>query len=92
MFGHPPYQEHIALVGVMMSGMLGMVVGPLLLSWFGSTGDRADLGVALGSAVHRLGTARAFEIGPTAGAFASVSMGLSALSYGILLPPFLSLV
>jgi putative effector of murein hydrolase len=33
-----------------------------------------------------LGTARVFEIGQTAGAFASVAMGLSALAYGILLP------
>jgi putative effector of murein hydrolase len=85
-------QEHLALVGVMMSGMFGMVAGPLLLSWFGSRGDRPDLGIALGCAAHGLGTARAFEIGPTAGAFASVSMGLSALSYGVLLPPILSLV
>jgi putative effector of murein hydrolase len=85
-------REHLALVGVMMSGMFGMVVGPLLLSWFGSRGDRPDLGIALGCAAHGLGTARAFEIGPTAGAFASVSMGLSALSYGVLLPPILSLV
>jgi hypothetical protein len=85
-------QEHLTLVGVMMSGMFGMVVGPLLLSWFGSKGDRPDLGIALGCAAHGLGTARAFEIGPTAGAFASVSMGLSALSYGVLLPPILKLV
>jgi flavin reductase (DIM6/NTAB) family NADH-FMN oxidoreductase RutF len=41
-------QEHLTLVGVMMSGM---VVGPLLLSWFGSKGDRPDLGIALGCAV-----------------------------------------
>ena len=31
-------REHLALVGVMMSGMFGMVLGPLLLSWFGSRG------------------------------------------------------
>jgi putative effector of murein hydrolase len=85
-------REHLPVVGVMMSGMFGMVAGPLLQSWFGSTGDRPDLGIALGCAAHGLGTARAFEIGPTAGAFASVSMGLSALSYGVLLPPILSLV
>jgi putative effector of murein hydrolase len=85
-------REQIALVGVMTSGIFGMVVGPPLLSWFGSSGDRPDLGVALGCAAHGLGTARAFEIGPTAGAFASVSMGLSALAYGILLPPLLSLL
>ena len=63
-----------------------------MLSWFGPTGDQPDFGVALGCAAHGLGTARAFEIGPIAGAFASISMGLSALSYGVLLPPMLALL
>jgi len=83
-------REDLVLVGVMTSGMFGMVAGPMLLSWFGAKGDRGEVGAALGCAAHGLGTARAFEIGPTAGAFASVCMGLSALAYGILLPPLLN--
>ena len=75
----------------MLSGLFGMVIGPVLIAWSGSSGDRPEVGVALGCAAHGLGTARAFEIGPTAGAFASVCMGLSALSYGLLLPLLLML-
>jgi putative effector of murein hydrolase len=83
-------REDLALVGVMMSGMFGMVAGPLFLSWFGTNGDRPEVGAPLGCASHGLGTARAFEIGPTAGAFASVCMGLSAIGYGVLLPSLLA--
>jgi putative effector of murein hydrolase len=84
-------RESFALIGVMASGMFGMICGPVLLAWLGSKGDEPGVGVVLGCAAHGLGTARAFEIGPTAGAFASACMGLSALAYGLLLPPFLRL-
>jgi putative effector of murein hydrolase len=79
-------REDLTLVGVILSGMFGMVAGPLVLALFGAKGDRPEVGVALGCASHGLGTARAFEIGPSAGAFASVCMGLCALSYGLVLP------
>jgi putative effector of murein hydrolase len=84
-------REDLTLVGVMLSGMFGMVAGPLVLTFFGAKGgDRPEVGIALGCASHGLGTARAFEIGPSAGAFASVCMGLSALAYGLVLPLALS--
>ena len=84
-------REDLTLVGVMLSGMFGMVAGPLLLTFFGAKdGDRPEVGIALGCVSHGLGTARAFEIGPGAGAFASVCMGLSALAYGLVLPLALS--
>lgn len=80
-------REDLTLVGVMLSGMFGLVAGPMVLALFGAkNGDQPEIGIALGCASHGLGTARAFEIGPTAGAFASVCMGLSALAYGLVLP------
>ncbi len=75
----------LVVVGVMTSGLFGAVFGPALLAIGGLKGDRPEVGAALGCASHGLGTARAYEIGQT-GAFASVSMGLSALAYGVLLP------
>jgi putative effector of murein hydrolase len=84
-------REDLTLVGVMLSGMFGMVAGPLALTLFGAKGgDRPEIGIALGCASHGLGTARAFEIGPSAGAFASVGMGLSSLAYGLVMPLALS--
>ena len=79
----------LVVAGVMTSGLFGMVVGPIVLALGGLRGDRPEVGAALGCAAHGLGTARAYEIGQTAGAFASVSMGLSALAYGLVLPALL---
>ncbi len=79
------------VVATMMSALVGMTAGPFLLARFGAHGDRPDSGVALGCASHALGTARAFELGSTAGAFASVGMGLSAIAYGLVMPLVLSL-
>jgi putative effector of murein hydrolase len=85
-------RQDLVVVGVMTSGLFGMVIGPVLLALGGLQGDRPEIGAALGCASHGLGTARAFEIGQTAGAFASVSMGLSALAYGMLLPLLLNTI
>ncbi len=82
----------LVVVGVMASGLFGGVFGPTLLAVGGFEGDLPEVGAALGCASHGLGTARAYEIGQTAGAFASVSMGLSALAYGLLLPVLLGAV
>jgi len=38
------------LVGIMLSGMFGMVADPLVLASFGARGDRVELDVALGCA------------------------------------------
>jgi putative effector of murein hydrolase len=85
--GLPP---DLVIVGVMTSGLFGMVFGPAVLAVVGLKGDQPEIGAALGCASHGLGTARAYETGQTAGAFASVSMGLSALAYGFLLPGLLA--
>jgi putative effector of murein hydrolase len=69
-----------------------MLIGPALLALGRPRGGHAVIGAALGCASHGLGTARAFELSQTAGAFASVCMGLSALAYGIVLPLVLSAV
>ena len=76
----------------MTSGLFGMLIGPAVLALGGLRGDRPEVGAALGCAAHGLGTARAYELGQTAGAFASVSMGLSALAYGTLLPLLLQAI
>jgi len=44
------------------------------------------LGFALGINGHAIGTVRAFEISPTAGAFASLGMGLTGVFTALFLP------
>ncbi|MGM0522318.1 MAG: LrgB family protein, partial [Pseudomonadota bacterium] len=48
--------------------------------------DERLIGFALGLNGHALGTVRAFEIGPTAGAFASLGMSLTGIFTALLLP------
>lgn len=48
--------------------------------------DERILGLALGLNGHAIGTVRAFEISPTAGAFASLGMGLTGIFTALMLP------
>jgi putative effector of murein hydrolase len=43
-------------------------------------------GFALGTAAHGIGTARAFQVSPTMGAFSGLAMGLAALFSAVVLP------
>jgi len=70
---------------VVLTGVIGAVIGPALLKRLRVT-DTAATGFALGVASHGLGTARAFELGETAGAFAGLGMGLNALATSLLVP------
>jgi predicted murein hydrolase (TIGR00659 family) len=68
----------LTAVIVISTGIFGAAFGPLILELGGVRDDRAK-GFALGVASHAIGTARAFQISETAGAFASVGMILNAL-------------
>jgi putative effector of murein hydrolase len=93
-FGTSPEKqlvESLLAVGIMISALSGAVLGPVVLNW-ARVRDRRAVGLALGCASHGVGTARAFEIDSTAGAFASVGMSLTAICAGLVLPWFLRLI
>ena len=75
----------LTAVLVILTGILGAVLGPPLLSLIGVKDWRAR-GMALGTASHGIGTARALQTGELAGAFSGLAMGLNALATAILLP------
>ncbi len=79
---HAPVALAAALVG--FSGVLGAALAEPLLK-----GVKSDVarGFALGLAAHGVGTARAFQLHPTAGAFAALGMGLNGLLTAFWLPP-----
>jgi putative effector of murein hydrolase len=83
--------ESLLAVGIMISALSGAVLGPAVLRLAGVR-DRRAVGLALGCASHGVGTARAFEIDSTAGAFASVGMSLTAICAGFVLPWLLRLI
>jgi predicted murein hydrolase (TIGR00659 family) len=70
---------------VVLTGLLGVVLGPALLRAL-RVRDPASAGFALGVTSHGLGTARAFQLGERAGAYAALGMGLNALVTALLVP------
>ncbi|PWV71809.1 LrgB family protein [Halomonas sp. A11-A] len=71
--------------GLLLTGVVAIAGVELLSRWLGIRDERL-LGLALGINGHALGTVRAFEIGPTAGAFASLGMSLTGILTALLLP------
>jgi predicted murein hydrolase (TIGR00659 family) len=80
----------LTAVLVILTGITGAVVATPLLNLLGMTDWRAR-GFAVGVAAHGIGTARAFQVNPVAGAFAGLGMGLNAVLTAFLAPALLRL-
>lgn len=70
---------------VIVVGVFGGVVGPWVLRRVGVE-SRIAKGLAIGSASHALGTARAMELGAVEGAISGLAIGLTGLMTAILIP------
>lgn len=68
----------LTAVLVILTGMTGAIVVTPLMQMMGIRDWRAR-GFAVGVAAHGLGTARALQVNPQAGAFAAIGMALNAL-------------
>lgn len=75
----------LTAVVVILSGIVGAALGPLVLDLVGVKDWRAR-GLAIGTNAHGIGTARALGVNATAGAFSGLAMGLNALATALLLP------
>lgn len=80
----------LTAVLVILTGILGAVLGPWLLDRMGIR-DPFQRGTAMGVAAHGLGTAAIHQESPTAGAASGLAMGLSGLLTALLLPFLLHL-
>lgn len=80
--GGPP---SLTAVFCILTGILGAVAGPGLLNRFGVKRP-AVRGFALGTAAHGIGTARAFQEHPEAGAFAGLALGIHGFAAAVLIP------
>ena len=70
---------------MIVTGIFGAMFGPSVLNLIGVRDWRAR-GLAMGTASHGIGTARALQTNETAGAFSGLAMGLNALATALLLP------
>ncbi len=81
----------LTAVLVLITGLIGAVVATPLLNSLGVRDWRAR-GLSVGVAAHGLGTARALQVNPQAGAFAGLGMGLNAVLTALLAPLALALI
>lgn len=75
----------LMLGGLLITG----VMATLFVTWLARLFRISDprlIGFALGVNGHAIGTVRAFELGPTAGAFASLGMSLTGVFSALFLP------
>lgn len=75
----------LTAVLVILTGITGAVLATPLLNLMRIKDWRAR-GFAVGVAAHGIGTARAFQVNETAGAFAGIGMGLNALLTALTAP------
>lgn len=75
----------IAAVVVIVVGIFGGIIGPFVLEKLGIRSKIAR-GLALGSAAHGLGTARAMELGTIEGAISGLAIGVMGIMTAILVP------
>lgn len=81
----------LAAVFVLLTGVLGAMMGPWLLNRF-RIHHPAARGMALGLTAHAVGTAQALQEGEECGAFSAMAMSLMGVLTAVMLPltlPFL---
>lgn len=75
----------LAAAFVAICGIFGGLVGPVFLRKIGVKSKIAQ-GLAMGSASHALGTARAMELGAMQGAFSGLAIGIMGVMTALLIP------
>jgi predicted murein hydrolase (TIGR00659 family) len=75
----------LTAVLVILTGIIGAVIVTPLMTLLRIDDWRAR-GFSVGVASHGIGTARAFQVNPTAGAYAGIAMALNALLTSMIVP------
>lgn len=76
---------------VLLTGVSGCILAPLLFRWFANTGEAAQ-GFAMGIAAHGFGTAQALQTSALMGAMAGLAMALTGVFTAFVLPLFVALL
>ncbi|MDP4146129.1 MAG: LrgB family protein [Bacillota bacterium] len=75
----------VTVVAIIVTGIFGSIIGPFLYKIL-KINDKVALGIALGSASHAVGTAKAMEIGETEGAMSSITIVIAGIITVLLAP------
>ncbi|MCB1582142.1 MAG: LrgB family protein [Marinicella sp.] len=76
---------------VIITGILGAMFGPAIFKLLSIEDDRVK-GIAMGVSAHGVGTAKAWQLNHTMGAFSGLAMAMAALMIAFVLPPWLQLL
>lgn len=76
---------------VIITGVVGAMFGAAIFKLF-SVDDERAMGIAMGVSAHGVGTAKAWQLSHTMGAFSGLGMALAALLIAFVLPPWLHLL
>jgi len=77
--------EALTTAVIVMTGILGSLIGPLLCRVF-RLGDPVSQGAAFGTASHVIGTTRANQMGSLTGAVSSLSLAVAGIVTALLFP------
>ena len=80
----------MAAVFVLITGVLGAILGPSILNRLGVHSPEAR-GMALGLTAHAVGTSVALQESEESGAFAALAMSLMGVATAVLLPLVVSM-
>ena len=81
----------LTAVLVILTGVSGAVMVTPLMTLLRITDWRAR-GFAAGLAAHGIGTARAFQVNPVAGAYAGIALALNAVLTALIVPVLVGLL
>lgn len=79
----------IATTAIILTGILGSLLGPIFCKLFRLKKETA-IGVAFGTSAHVIGTTKANELSPLAGAVSSLSLVIAGLMTAVLFPLLLT--
>jgi predicted murein hydrolase (TIGR00659 family) len=81
----------LTAVLTILTGILGAVIGPRVLSWM-RVRDKTVRGLAVGVSSHGIGTAQMIQESRTEGAFSGLAMALGALATSVWVPVLVPLL
>ena len=70
--------QAITVVAVIITGILGSILAPVLIKLFRVT-DPVAAGLAIGACSHAVGTSKALELGETEGAMSGLAIGICGI-------------
>lgn len=81
----------VTIAFVTVTGTAGYIISPMILKIF-KINNKIAQGIAIGTASHAMGTAKAMELGETEGAMSSLAISVAGIITVVLAPLLISII